>query len=293
MLKVMRVTEGSGWSLVIPVKTLVAAKTRLADAAGPHRVALAVAIACDTVQAALACPRVARVVVVTADPRAARPLSAIGALVVDDPREGLNAALRRGAAEAVRLAPGDPVGALQADLPALRPEELGRMLAAAEEFEQSFLADAAEVGTTFYGTLPGVPFTPGFGGESRARHLARGAKEITVTGIPSLRTDVDTPADLIAALSLGTGPRTRAVARLMGVRGIYGGGVQATVREFDPETRTGSVFLDDGTSLEFGARAFDAGGLRLLRAGQRVAIRVSGGEITAITLSTFPLPPEE
>ena len=33
------------WSLVIPVKTLVAAKTRLAAATGPHRTRLAVAVA--------------------------------------------------------------------------------------------------------------------------------------------------------------------------------------------------------------------------------------------------------
>ncbi|MCG5214469.1 hypothetical protein [Streptosporangium sp. KLBMP 9127] len=66
--------------------------------------------------------------------------------------------------------------------------------------------------------------------------------------------------------------------------------MQATVRSFDPATRSGSVFLDDGTQVPFGAAAFDAGPLRLLRSGQRVNIAVSGGEITAITLSTFPLP---
>lgn len=69
--------------------------------------------------------------------------------------------------------------------------------------------------------------------------------------------------------------------------------MQATVGGFDPQTRSGSVFLDDGTRLPFGARAFDAGPLRLLRPGQRVNIRVVDGEITAITLSTFPLPEEE
>jgi hypothetical protein len=66
--------------------------------------------------------------------------------------------------------------------------------------------------------------------------------------------------------------------------------VQATVRSFDPQSRSGSVFLDDGTQVAFGTRAFDAGPLLLLRSGQRVNIRVIDGEITAITLSTFPLP---
>lgn len=66
--------------------------------------------------------------------------------------------------------------------------------------------------------------------------------------------------------------------------------MQATVRSFDETTRSGTVFLDDGTVLPFPTGAFDAGPLRLLRAGQRVNIALAGGEITYITLSTFPLP---
>ncbi|WP_433243988.1 hypothetical protein ACQPYK_40845 [Streptosporangium sp. CA-135522] len=62
------------------------------------------------------------------------------------------------------------------------------------------------------------------------------------------------------------------------------------MRTFDTATRSGSVFLDDGTEIPFGAAAFDAGPLRLLRSGQRVNISVDGGHVTYITLSTFPLP---
>jgi cold shock CspA family protein len=67
-------------------------------------------------------------------------------------------------------------------------------------------------------------------------------------------------------------------------------GMQATVRMYDPETRSGSVLLDDGSELEFDADAFAAGGLRLLRFGQRVNIAVADERITAITLGTLPLP---
>ncbi|MFE0100855.1 hypothetical protein [Streptomyces sp. NPDC059009] len=67
--------------------------------------------------------------------------------------------------------------------------------------------------------------------------------------------------------------------------------MQATAYTYDPESRTGSVLLDDGTPVPFGAPAFDAGGLRLLRPGQRVRIEVEGaGEerrITLVTLQTF------
>ena len=67
--------------------------------------------------------------------------------------------------------------------------------------------------------------------------------------------------------------------------------MQGTVRVFDPATRGGSVLLDDGTELAYDAAAFDAGGLRIARPGQRVALRVdTEGRITALTLATLPLP---
>ncbi|MGK5532684.1 hypothetical protein [Streptomyces sp. URMC 129] len=64
--------------------------------------------------------------------------------------------------------------------------------------------------------------------------------------------------------------------------------MQATAYTYDPQTRSGSVLLDDGTPLDFGADAFDAGGLLLLRPGQRVRIEVTGeGEERRITLLTL------
>jgi 2-phospho-L-lactate guanylyltransferase len=70
--------------------------------------------------------------------------------------------------------------------------------------------------------------------------------------------------------------------------------MQATAFTFDAAGRTGSVLLDDGTPLEFGAAAFDAGQLRLLRPGQRVRIRTEGTgaerRVTFLTLQTFPDP---
>jgi 2-phospho-L-lactate guanylyltransferase len=63
---------------------------------------------------------------------------------------------------------------------------------------------------------------------------------------------------------------------------------QGTVRDFDPETRGGHLLLDDGTELSFDAAAFDAGGLRLLRLGQRVRFdRDATATITRVTLLTF------
>src|SRR5215467_2484778 len=67
--------------------------------------------------------------------------------------------------------------------------------------------------------------------------------------------------------------------------------MQATVRGFDAADGSGSVFLDDGTVCGFGPEVFAASGLRLLRRGQRVAIRRGpSGAITALNLATLPLP---
>lgn len=66
--------------------------------------------------------------------------------------------------------------------------------------------------------------------------------------------------------------------------------MQATVATYDAGTRTGTVLLDDGTELSFDADAFAAGGLRLLRFGQRVNMGIVGDRISVITLGTFPLP---
>ncbi|MEV5575945.1 2-phospho-L-lactate guanylyltransferase [Spirillospora sp. NPDC052269] len=211
-----RAVPRAGWTLIVPVKVLARAKTRMSDGAGRHREALALAVAGDTVAAALACDRVRAVIVVTDDPLPAAELASLGATVVpDEPDAGLNPALVHGAGRGRELHPDTGVGALSADLPALRPAELGRALDAASEAAEAFVPDAARIGTTLYTARPGVPFAPAFGGDSRAAHRARGARELLLPGIDSVRRDVDTPADLRAALRLGVGPRTAAVAALL------------------------------------------------------------------------------
>jgi 2-phospho-L-lactate/phosphoenolpyruvate guanylyltransferase len=204
------------WTLVVPVKPLARAKSRLSGPAGPHRERLALAIATDTVSAMLRSSRVEGVVVVTDDPVAAPELAALGALIVpDEPDSGLNPALVHGAAEARRLAPERAVGALSADLPSLRPGELDRVLDAAATAPNAFVPDAAGIGTTLYTARPDAGFSPAFGLDSRARHRDGGARELILEDVPSVRRDVDTIEDLRAALELGVGPRTASVAPLL------------------------------------------------------------------------------
>jgi 2-phospho-L-lactate guanylyltransferase len=231
------------WTVLLPVKVLAQAKSRLAVLAGDRRRDLALALASDTVAAVLACPEVSQVIVVTSDPVAGPRLAALGAIVIpDEPadlrsldsappagapderatvqgddlgvQDGLNAALRHGAAHAASRWPGTSIAALTADLPALSPAELSAALRAAGALtgQAAFVPDAAGVGTTLYAVRWGGDFLPSFGGESRARHASSGAAELDLAGIAGLRRDVDTPDDLRTALALGTGPYTAALA---------------------------------------------------------------------------------
>lgn len=203
------------WSLVVPVKPLDRAKSRIAEATGAHRERFALAIAADTITAALASPAVGHVVVVTDDLVAGGVLREIGAHVIaDEPDAGLNPALLHGAAAARRLAPATGIAALFADLPALRPEELTRALEAATPWRQAFVPDAADEGTTLYTARPAEAFSPSFGRGSRTRHRLHGAHELRLPDTPGLRRDVDTLTDLREAITLGIGPRTAEVAAL-------------------------------------------------------------------------------
>ena len=206
--------------LVIPVKTLDAAKSRLRGAADRGRGApgaharLALALAHDTVAAARAAALVRQLVVISSDPVVAAELAAVGIEVVPDTTNGsgLNAAYSLGAGLLRRRDPATAVGALPADLPALRPAELDTAVDAAFRAGagRAFVPDAAGTGTTFLLAGPGQPLDPRFGIGSAARHAESGAHRLTGEW-PGLRRDVDTADDLLEAAELGLGPHTRCV----------------------------------------------------------------------------------
>jgi 2-phospho-L-lactate guanylyltransferase len=215
------------WSLVIPVKVLAHAKSRLAGLTGTARSELALAMAADTIAAAAAASSVAAVLVVTDDPVVADIAAGLGALVLPDrPAAGLNDALAYGAAHAQAQWPERGRAGLAGDLPAARPDELTAALAAAARLGAAFVPDADGTGTVLYAAAPGVDFRPQFGPGSRDQHLATGAAEIGPADIAvaarsdatteqvslaGLRRDVDTLGDLRRAAELGIGQRTRAL----------------------------------------------------------------------------------
>jgi 2-phospho-L-lactate/phosphoenolpyruvate guanylyltransferase len=209
----------SRWTLLVPVKQTAVAKSRLADFAGPMRAELAQAMALDCVTSALECRVVRRVVVVTDDPFAAE-FRRIGAVVYPDlPDNGLNPALTY-AADRVRLEFAEQsVASLSADLAALRSDELLRALGQCRD-ARGFVSDVAGTGTTMLAADTGYVLDPRFGPDSATAHQVSGAMPIDISGIDSVRRDVDTADDLTAAIELGVGPATaKVIARLELLRG--------------------------------------------------------------------------
>jgi 2-phospho-L-lactate/phosphoenolpyruvate guanylyltransferase len=197
--------------LVVPVKALPAAKSRLRGAVHPDDHArLVLAVLLDTVTAAAHADGVRRVLVVSSDPTVANVMAAEGfECVPEGPVQGLNAAFRHGAELLAASDPSAQIGALQADLPALRPSDLAAAVKTADG-RRAFCADRQKTGTTLLLAAPGTPLNPQFGVGSAHAHALSGA--IPLTGSrPSLRCDVDTADDLSVARELGLGVHTSAL----------------------------------------------------------------------------------
>ncbi|MFN2494345.1 MAG: 2-phospho-L-lactate guanylyltransferase [Pseudonocardiaceae bacterium] len=203
--------------LLVPVKLLARAKTRLLGAAdggagsSQAHTRLALALARDTLCAAAGAATVRRLVVVCSDERVRAVLAEDGIETIpDEPNAGLNPALRHGEALLRGQHSTVAIGVLQADLPALRPEELDCAVCdGLATGRRAFCSDRLGTGTTLLLAPREQPLDPRFGPDSAAAHRASGAVELPGRW-PGLRCDVDTVADLTVAGHLGLGRFTRA-----------------------------------------------------------------------------------
>ena len=205
-----RADAGSDVGLIVAVKRLTAAKTRLAPVfSAQTRENVVLAMLVDTLTAAARVGSVGRITVITPDDAAAAAAAELGADVLSDPTpaghpDPLNNAIA--AAERVVTESISNVVVLQGDLPAMQAQELAEAIAAARHHERSFVADRIGTGTAALCAF-GSALAPRFGPDSSARHRRSGAIELTGAW-PGLRCDIDTPEDLAVARRLGVGPAT-------------------------------------------------------------------------------------
>ena len=196
------------FALLVPVKTLTLAKSRLGVAQHDRREPLMRAFALDAISAATLCTAVAQVYVVTDEPG----FEVEGAVRVPDEGDGdLNRALHHASVRVRLLDASLGVAAMCADLPCLDPDDLATALGAGLT-PRWFVADAGGSGTTLLAAGPGTGLDPHFGHESARRHEESGATPVHAE-VHTLRMDVDTENDLGGAQELGVGVHT---ARALG-----------------------------------------------------------------------------
>lgn len=213
-----------GWTVVVPVKSLARAKSRLGSTLSPEqRRALVVAMATDVVTACLECPSIAVVRVVSADPDVAALAADLGAEFVTETghltagcpaatsqSDPLNAAL----ADALTGLTG-AVAVVAADLPELDSRILTRILDSASQHRHSVVVDHRGEGTTMAMWTAGTDRVCLFGPGSAANFLRQGAVTLSVdehSGGAASR-DVDVPSDVIRLAGRQVGVATAKTLR--------------------------------------------------------------------------------
>lgn len=237
---------------LVPLKDLVAAKTRLAGILRPsERRALAQAMVEDVLAVLAAHPEIVRVVLLSDDPGAHLLAAEYGAEYWPESGfagGGLNALLTA-AAQRLLEQGSDALVILHGDLPLLQAEDLSAVLRQHREGGELIIGcDRAGSGTNLLvlngGTLPDLCF----GENSCALHLAaarRAGIPVRVLRRPGIGLDIDEPADLAALL-----PRLEECPERRTSRVLLGGGLidrigpaldslKAAVAERDGESRAG------------------------------------------------------
>ncbi len=214
-----------GWTIIVPVKALDRAKSRLARAlSAPGRRALVLAMATDVLRACVGSPAVSRVRVVTSDAEVTALAHRLGLEVVPEPEPGadepgtdpLNTDPLNTALLAALDGVSGPVGVVAADLPELDSDTLERILAAAARHPHSMVPDHRGLGTTMaFWTGPARARIPRFGADSAARHVSEGGavplRNADTSGVAER--DVDTPEDLAELSGRSVGGATATTLR--------------------------------------------------------------------------------
>ncbi|WP_175853620.1 2-phospho-L-lactate guanylyltransferase [Burkholderia anthina] len=206
---------------VVPVKSFSRAKQRLASVlSATERAGLAQAMLADVLDALRRSAGVAGVLVVTADPHAARVAREAGATVTSAAETGLNDALAHGARQLAAW-PSHGMLVVPADVPLITPADIDSIaLAHRASRAVTLVAATDDGGTNALACSPpqAIPFA--FGADSLRRHrqLARaaGLPQCVLT-LPRIGRDIDRPDDLHLLLDDPSPAHTRAWLAASGV----------------------------------------------------------------------------
>lgn len=188
--------------VIVPVGTLDGAKSRLGGSLdAEERRDLAIRLLTRTIEAAVATPDVAEVLVITPDDQVRELAADAGGRPIRQRSQGLNAGLREARDEAV-AGGADAIAILPMDLPMVTPAAIAAALAPLADPGRPLVVvvpDRHRRGTNFLVVAPPEAIEFGFGGDSHAAHVAcardAGARLVELGGPLSL--DLDTPDDLL------------------------------------------------------------------------------------------------
>lgn len=194
--------ERARWWVVVPMKDLAQAKTRLA-VTGSRRRQLAIVMARDTLCAVVGAVAVEGVVVVCQREKDVDSFALPGVTVVARPGLDINCAICAGVALARCGRARANVAALPGDLPYLRSSELDVVLDRAASVQRGVVGDRSGTGTTLLTAVAGVELEPRYGPGSLSRHIEAGATRLNVPPWSGIRRDVDVRSDLASTPALG------------------------------------------------------------------------------------------
>ncbi len=208
------------WAIV-PIKHFELAKARLAPVLTPEqRRDLMRAMATDVLESLAATRGIERILVVSSEPEIDALAHSVGAEVVADDGQGLNAAVAKGARIAAE-ADADGVLIVHGDLPLAQANAFAAILAAHGEAPAvTVVPDGREDGSNCLACSPPQAIDFHFGRASCSAHLAaaraRGIEPLKLA-LPGLALDIDCAEDIAVLLAAEHDGRSVALLRASGI----------------------------------------------------------------------------
>lgn len=196
------------WAL-LPVKRFDEAKSRLgAWLPDAQRADLARAMYQDTLAALTASAKIDRIAVVSGEAEAQAAAKHAGALCLEDPGPGLNAALEAGRSALLDRG-ASIVVVFPSDIPAMRPSDADEIVRVGQESRAAVIVpDHHGVGTNALLLHRTMPLRYAFGRASFQAHTCQARENgfpMRVVGLRAIECDCDTPEDVLRLTAVPPG----------------------------------------------------------------------------------------